>query len=666
MNVCQSLTSTSAWCPNQIAIRFAGVDYSYETLNQKTEACAGILKSLGVSPGDRVVLILPNSIAFPAWYYGALRIGAIAVSVNTRLAGSEMAFIINDCQATVVIGNDPTCKELSSIETPSVKNYLPVDEMLGEPDRDDMICSPESEVFQAKPDDPAVILYTSGTTGFPKGAVLSHNNVRSNVAAFNHLCKMDRGTSVLLAVPMFHCFGQNALLNSVLNVGGTIVLQQRFDLNETKSLILEQQVDQIYGVPMMFSLMLEHFTQRDLASVSYFFSAAAPLAIQTSRGWLEKFGLPINEGYGLTETSPFATYNHRVDYRIGSIGTPIDNSEVKVVDTTTGEPCGPGELGEIAIRGPNVMLGYWNRPEETKSAIREGWFFSGDIGRMDEDGFLFIVDRVKDMIAVGGLKVFPAEVERVLQDHPSVSESAVIGVPDEVLGERVVAYLVGASSDQSDLDSIKQHCIDQLGSYKLPRHYYWIDKLPRNPSGKVLKTTLRDKATHELSLTVPASPDNFGHRPTLIDRLEQCYPNERTAIATDFLVDLVLAISGSEQKIDGADSLMNVGLDSMGLVDLTTRLQIEFGEAVSFPATLVFDYPDIDSLANFLAQQALQQQASQLSTEKQSIVKKDDSSSPASQPPIDQNQFIPSQLRSEVEAMSEQEALQELMKELED
>ena len=272
----------------------------------------------------------------------------------------------------------------------------------------------ESTLYDADPNEAALILYTSGTTGFPKGATLSHGNVRSNVHAFNHLCNMQSEDRVLLAVPLFHCFGQNALLNSVLNVGGTIVLQQRFDLAEFKRLIIDHQITQLYGVPMMFGLLHESCNVADLASVNYCFSAAATLPLQTSLAWQEKFGLPIHEGYGLTETSPFATYNHRDKFVPGSIGMPIDNVEIKIVDPETGDERSTGDPGEIAIRGPNVMLGYWNRPEETATAIRDGWFYSGDIGQLDETGYLYIVDRVKDMITIGGLKVFPAEVERVL------------------------------------------------------------------------------------------------------------------------------------------------------------------------------------------------------------------------------------------------------------
>jgi len=419
MNICESLTVTAKIFPDRTAIIFGDVSFSYAALNQRSIAAATVLRESGIGPGDRVALMLPNTPSFAIWYYAVLRIGAIAVSIGTRLAHSEVEFTVSDCAAKAFIAGESAAELIRSLPE-TVELALPVADVDGD------VCSSgfsrNSEDFRleavlqtagqtsncdhnADPKDAALILYTSGTTGFPKGATLSHGNVRSNVHAFNHLCNMQPDDVVLLAVPLFHCFGQNALLNSVLNVGGTLVLQQRFDLNESKQLIADHAVTQLYGVPMMFGLLLESCSTADLASVNYCFSAAAPMPIQTANAWREKFSLPI----------PFATYNHRLKFVPGSIGTAIDSVELKIVDTSNGvagESCPTGELGEIAIRGPNVMLGYWNRPEETAAAIRDGWFFSGDIGRIDEEGYLYIVDRVKDMIAVAGLKVFPAEVER--------------------------------------------------------------------------------------------------------------------------------------------------------------------------------------------------------------------------------------------------------------
>ena len=366
MNVCECLTVNAVLFPERVALIFQGQQITYRQLDDLSAAAAEVLKSRGVEIGDRVAIQIGNCPAFPVWYYATLRLGAIAVSISTRLSDSEREYIIDHSGSRVLVSDGKTGEEDSATE-PCIrvsrdgKSY------------DDVglaVAREPGQWHDADPNDPALILYTSGTTGFPKGATLSHRNVRSNVAAFNHLCQMKTTDSVLLAVPLFHCFGQNALLNSVLNVGATLVLQERFDLAESKQLIRRHRVNQLYGVPMMFQLLLDYCTKEDLESVDYCFSAAAPLAIQVAIDWEKKFSLPIYEGYGLTETSPFASYNHRNSFVAGSIGMPIDSVEMKIVDPETGEQREPDQLGEIAIRGPNVMLGYWNQPRNTKSDSR--------------------------------------------------------------------------------------------------------------------------------------------------------------------------------------------------------------------------------------------------------------------------------------------------------
>ncbi len=518
MNICEHLTVTAKLFPDKVALIFEEHRFTFTELDRLAQAAGQLLDDAGVARGSRVAIVLPNVPAFVVWYYAALRIGAIAVSISTRLTTSEIVDLLSDCQATSLVAlsgtlegiqNElPTCVTscIATSENGDIGNNKPLTI-----DANDFTDSRQATTnwVQTEPDEPALILYTSGTTGFAKGATLSHRNVRSNVHAFNHLCNMRPGERILLAVPLFHCFGQNALLNSAFNVGATIVLQRSFNLNESRKLITEGKVTQLYGVPMMFRLFLDSFQPADLGSVDYCFSAAATLPIQTSRRWQEKFGLPLNEGYGLTETSPFASYNHHLKFVPGSIGTPIDSVEMKIVDTETAADCPPGDLGEIAIRGPNVMLGYWNRPDETAQAIRNGWFYSGDIGRQDENGFFYIVDRVKDMISVGGLKVYPAEVERVLLDHPAISQTAVVGFSDEVSGEQVVAFVVLADPALEAADQIaviREHARDNLAPYKVPRIVQTISELPRNPSGKVLKTELRKmELPAMLPHTIPAS-----------------------------------------------------------------------------------------------------------------------------------------------------------------
>jgi long-chain acyl-CoA synthetase len=674
MNICESLTVTAKLLPDQTAIIYGDTQLSYRQLNGLSVSAAERLTACGIKPGDRVALMLPNAPAFPIWYYAALRIGAIVVSVGTRLAPSEVNFVVNDCEVKAFVASDTAFDTVSSDLPDFVSVSIAVDDASGNPITSTQSISSLSsrseanQWHQAEPDDPALILYTSGTTGFPKGATLSHANVRSNVHAFNHLCKMQSHDRVLLAVPLFHCFGQNALLNSVLNVGGTIVLQKRFDLNESKRLISENRITQLYGVPMMFGLMLESCSLSDLESINYCFSAAATLPIQTGTAWREKFGMPIYEGYGLTETSPFASYNHRLKFVPGSIGMPIDSVEVRITDTQTGETCQPRQLGEIAIRGPNVMLGYWNRPEETANAIRNGWFHSGDIGHIDEDGYLFIVDRVKDMITIGGLKVFPAEVERVLIDHPSVTQAAVVGVPDPVFGEQVIAYLVLDSNADahSEIPKIEHHAKSNLGNYKVPRRLVVVEELPRNPSGKVLKTRLREMAVENLrspevgsnGAGVPAVAANLKPA-TLRDSLAATYESEKSCVAIAFLQAQIQEICELEEKSNSNDSFPNpddsfieAGLDSLAIVELSAQLQVEVGPQVALPPTLLFDYPRIVDLANFLVTTIDGDSNSEL-TQRQKIIIDDKNPSQAQK------------IQSEVEHMSEEQALAELMKELE-
>ena len=617
MNICECLTIASNLYPDKIAILHHGEQISYAELNRRSIAAADALSSSGVQPGDRVGIMLPNAPSFPVWYYGALRIGAVAVSVSTRLTASEVEFVTADCGAKVLVASQDAMQQVAGSLPDCVATKIVVEDN-GTP-VGDVEWSNDADVsnvwFDAEPDTAALILYTSGTTGFPKGATLSHGNVRSNVHAFNHLCEMKAEDRVLLAVPLFHCFGQNALLNSVFNVAGTLVFQQKFDLNESKRLIAEHQVTQLYGVPMMFQLLLESCQPEDLASVDYCFSAAATLPIQTSRAWQQKFQQPIYEGYGLTETSPFASYNHRIKFSAGTIGMPIDSVEMKIVDTETGADCETGQLGEIAIRGPNVMLGYWGRPEDTADAIRNGWFHSGDIGRCDEAGYFYIVDRVKDMITVGGMKTFPAEVERVLLDHDVVQQAAVVGIADALFGEQVIAFVVVDPDHRGDVEQLQNTLVafaqQHLANYKVPREFIIVSELPRNPSGKVLKTQLREQAAEKMragsgagsnavSKVNGAAGGQANVSSPLARKLQSAHASERQRVATIHVQELVQSIGGLDDLPDPEASFIDAGLDSLMIVELTSQLQKEVVPQVELPATLIFDYPRLVDLANFV------------------------------------------------------------------
>ncbi len=619
MNICENMIVGARLFATDVAITFEDHEVTYADLEVLSGHAAQQLVERGVQRGDRVGILIGNVPAFAVWYYAALRIGAVAVSVNTRLAAEEVAFILTDCDARVLIGTDATLSGLARPAAPSVAHQLAAAEDGAGADGRLLTESRALEAFayeDTEPNEPATILYTSGTTGFPKGATLSHQNVRATVHAFNHLCEMRVGDRLLLAVPLFHCFGQNALLNSGLNVGATIVMQRRFDLNESKQLIGRHRVNRLFGVPTMFQLMLDACTPDDLASVEYCFTAAATMPAQVAERWREKFGLPIYEGYGLTETAPFASYNHRLKRVPGSIGVPVDLVEMKVVDPETGNSCPPGEPGEIAIRGPNVMLGYWNRPEDTAAAIRDGWFHSGDIGKTDEAGYYYLVDRLKDMISVGGMKVFPAEVERVLRDHPEVEDVAVVGLPDPVWGEQVAAFVVPPSGVSPDTDAVRNYCHEHLASYKSPATIHVVEALPRNPAGKVLKTVLRQENTAIAAVEDADSPRKAATSgrppqqpaaeavsvvaPPLRQQYTKTHPAGRERLIAAFLQDEIRSLLGDDRPLDPDSLLLDTGLDSLMMVQLADRIEAAAGPAAEFSPTMVFDHPRIRDLAKFV------------------------------------------------------------------
>ncbi len=662
MNICEHLTAAARLLPEKDAIRFEGSSWTYGELARLSAAAADRLTDAGVRRGDRVALMLPNVPAFAVWYYAALRLGGVPVSISTRLVGDEVEHIVRDCEplafvaaagSSAGLGSGDSSRPIEVLETSECGRLCDGKELLA------VGGEPVSDWVDTEPDDPALILYTSGTTGYPKGATLSHRNVRTNVNAFNHLCGMQPSDRILLAVPLFHCFGQNALLNSALNVGATLVLQRVFEPSATKQLIQQERVTQLYGVPTMFQLLHECCAPEEFSSVRYCFSAAAPLPVEAAQRWQEKFGLPIYEGYGLTETSPFASYNHRVLHRNGSIGTPIDGVEMRIVDTDSGNECPPGELGEIAIRGPNVMLGYWNRPDATAEAIRDGWFHSGDIGRRDDCGFFYIVDRLKDMISVGGLKVYPAEVERVLRELDGVADAAVVGVPDKLLGEQVVAFVILGSADKPGRESaaaaIQKAAHERLAAYKTPTAVLVLDELPRNPSGKILKTVLRERAQASLAEGTTA-PREDAAAPRLRELLAKAHPNTRVAAATQYLQELVTSLTQSESSPDPEAGFLDSGLDSLLIVEMSNRLQAELGSDVEVPPTLVFDYPRLVDLAGFLVTAVYGEAAAPTGNGRQT------SPSGTTESVLT---IATADLCSEVESMTDEEADRALLRELE-
>ncbi|MBD1903921.1 long-chain fatty acid--CoA ligase [Funiculus sociatus GB2-A5] len=496
MNIAHHVERGHLLFSDKIALIFEEKSFTYKQLDELAGRVANGLRGLGINRGDRVALFLPNIPEFVISYLGILKIGAVVVSVNVMLKSAEVSYILNDCAAKAIITTESLTENVPSSDLPELQHILIAE---GEANKRISLAqlienaSPEACAVEMDRHAPASIVYTSGTTGFPKGATLSHGNVISNMYSHNRCCGMRQDDRLLLYLPLFHCFGQNAILNAGLNVCATIILQRRFDLEQAVNTIATHKVTMFFGVPTIFIKLLNTETfGYNLESVRYYFSAAAPMPIEVAQTWQDKYGKVIHEGYGLTETSPCACYNHDLKYKLGSIGAPIENVEMKIVDAD-GNQVLPGELGEIVIRGPNVMLGYWNRPFETQEVIKNGWFHTGDIGQMDEDGFFYIVDRLKDMVNVSGFKVYPTEVENVIYQHPAVAEVAIYGLPDALKGEIVKANIVLKAGHAITEEQIIEFCSERMAAYKIPRVVKFVDSIPKNPTGKVLKRLLREE-----------------------------------------------------------------------------------------------------------------------------------------------------------------------------
>jgi long-chain acyl-CoA synthetase len=502
MNITQHVERGCHLFPDKPALIFEGKTFTYAELDRQANRVANGLRELGIHRSDRIALFLPNIPEFIIAYLGILKLGAIAVSLNAMLKSSEVKFILDDCGAKAVVTTADLVKNVPQADLPQLKQVLIAEGTTTEGSSlAELMANADSHARAVEMDRyaPAAIVYTSGTTGFPKGATLSHGNLISNSYSQQHCCGMQAEDRLLLYLPLFHCFGQNAVLNAGLNACATIVLHRTFDLTQILQSVVSDRITMFFGVPTVFLVLLNLNTPKEqLKSVRFYFSAAAPLPNEVAQKWYDKYGMVIHQGYGLTETSPCASYNHDYIYKPGSVGTAIENVEMKVVNN--GKEVEPGELGEIAIRGPNVMLGYWNRPFETAEVIKNGWFYTGDIGQVDEDGFFYIVDRSKDMINVAGFKVYPTEVENVIYEHPAVAEVAVYGVPDFEKSEIVKANIVLKPGESLTEKQMIAFCAERMAAYKMPKAIKFVDSIPKNPTGKVLKRVLRDEAANEAAL----------------------------------------------------------------------------------------------------------------------------------------------------------------------
>ena len=515
LNIATILDYSTKEHPDKTAIVFGQARMTFGQANTLVNQVANGLVAAKIRKGDKVALSCPNLPFFPIVYYAILKAGAVVVPLNVLLKGREIAYHLRDSEAKAYFcfqGTQDlpmaqegyegfkatdTCEHFWVI-TADPKASSPVEgtNTLGQ-----LIAanSPEFEMVPTNPEDTAVILYTSGTTGFPKGAELSHSNIVMNARGSCNLLGLSHDDVVLIVLPLFHSFGQVVLLIAGVSMGNTLVLIPRFDPGSVLSAMQAEKVSVFAGVPTMYWALLTYEDKKNEFDIDLIaenlrigISGAASLPLEIIKGIEEKYKIPIVEGYGLSETSPVATFNHlHKERKPGSVGTPIWGIDVKAFDEKATEVA-KGEVGEIVIRGHNVMKGYYNNPEATAEAFKgTSWFHTGDLGKMDDDGYLYIVDRVKDMVIRGGYNIYPREIEEVLMTHEAISLASVIGIPHDQHGEEVKAYVVlkeGRSVTENDIIKWSK---EQMAAYKYPRIVEIRESLPMTATGKILKKDLK-------------------------------------------------------------------------------------------------------------------------------------------------------------------------------
>ena len=487
--------------PQRPALTYDDVTWRYGEFQDRVERLSGVLAAHGVRRGDRVGYLGFDDPMFLATEFAASRIGAIFVPLNFRLTGPELAFIINDAGVSVLLAGSEHHGIIDGVRGElACKHFLgAAEEAPGWPAAQNLMAQckdiPQQEAVDA--DDVAAIMYTSGTTGHPKGAMLSNLNLWTQCINVMLVKDVREADVTLSFAPLFHVGGMLAVTLPTLLAGGHVVLQRGFDVQAVMQAIPQYRITVAFAVPAMVLFMSQHpdFERTDLGSLRLIAIGGAPMPESLLRLYKSR-GIPVLQGYGMTETSATITWLHadRFMEKLGSAGTPIMLTEVCIKEIGGTLPAGANATGEICVRGGNVMKGYWNRPQANAEAFdADGWFHTGDVGYFDAEGFLFICDRVKDMLITGGENVYPAEVESVLYDHPAIAECAVVGAPDEKWGERVVAVVALKPGKTLTLDELREFADGRLARYKLPRELRLVNALPRNPTGKVLKRRIREE-----------------------------------------------------------------------------------------------------------------------------------------------------------------------------
>ncbi len=484
-NLAEILVNTARRRGDRPALKLGELTVTYGVLDEESARVAALLAQHGLRPGDRVGIMLPNVPQFAFAYYGVLRAGGTVVPMNVLLKSREVAFYLGDPEAKLLLVWHALADEARAGAQAAGAEII----VVGPEDFAATVAEPARAVVERAGDDAAEILYTSGTTGKPKGAIITHDNLRLSCEHVGSVPKLAEDDVTLGALPLFHSFGQTVMLNAGVRVGACLTMIPRFEPGAVLKTIERDGVTIFAGVPTMFHALL-HFPEReqiDTSTLRLCISGGSSIPVEVLTAFEKAFGCEIIEGYGLSETTAAGAFNPPGKRKPGSIGLPTPGTEMKLVDDD-GRELGPGEVGEIATRGYHVMKGYWNRPEATDEVLAaDGWFRTGDLATVDEDGYFFIVDRKKDMIIRGGYNVYPREVEEVLYEHPAVSMAAVVAVPDETMGEEVGAAIVLKPGEQVEAAQISAFVKERVAAYKYPRKVWFVDELPKGPTGKILK-----------------------------------------------------------------------------------------------------------------------------------------------------------------------------------
>ena len=486
-NFAEELSAAAEEAGDRPAVKLDDITLTYALLDGATRHAAGLLRAKGVEPGDAVGLQMPNVPYFPVLYFGALRLGAVLVPMNPLLKGREVEYYLTDSGAKAMIAwHDFAGPAQEGSQAAGAECILAKP---GEFEQEIGSAEAVNEVAERADDDPAVIIYTSGTTGTPKGATLMHSNLAAGAEVARDLVDAGPDFVGLATLPLFHVFGMNSVMNVSLKARALLTLLPRFEPAKALEIIERDRVTSFAGVPTMYSALLHHpdRDKHDLSSLDLCVSGGSAMPVELLHGFDEAFGAKVLEGYGLSETTGMGSFNlPDRERKPGSIGVPVGGTEFRLVDDD-GNEVGAGERGEVVMRGPFVMKEYWNKPDATEQVMKDGWFYTGDIGEVDHDGYYFIVDRKKELVIRGGYNVYPREIEEVLYSHPAVREAAVLGVPHDELGEEVAAAVALKDGADASPEEIRAYVKERVAAYKYPRKVWIADDLPKTPTGKILK-----------------------------------------------------------------------------------------------------------------------------------------------------------------------------------